>query len=127
MFKILQKTVTTGVATVAYPHVPALRLITAATNLKSPKNTLIAILALVAAATAALAWHQYRELIDIRAQLAEADNVKLRNQLADARKTIRSLEDRIAALRGRRGGPDRDLAGDGAGGGHGRIELPPHL
>jgi hypothetical protein len=87
--------------------------------LKSPKNTLIAILALVAAATAALAWHQYRELIDIRAQLADADNVTLRNQLADARKTIRSLEDRIAALRGRRGGPDRDLAGDGAGGDNG--------
>ncbi len=63
-------------------------------------------------AVAALAWHQYRELIDLMAQLADGDNVTLKRQLADARKTIKSLEERMAAMRGRRGG-DGELAGDG--------------
>jgi hypothetical protein len=67
-------------------------------------------------AAAALAWHQYRELIGLRAQLADSDNVSLRKQLAAAQKTIKSLEDRIAALRGRRGGNEA-LAGDGTDGG----------
>jgi hypothetical protein len=92
--------------------------------LKSPKNTLIAILALAAVASAALAWHQYGELIVLRVQLADADNVALKKRLADAQRTIKSLEDRIAALRGRRGGPDGDLAGDGTGGGNGQANGP---
>ena len=84
--------------------------------MKSPKNILVAILAVVVVAAAALAWHQYRELISLRAQLADGENATLKKQLADARKTIKSLEDRIAALRGRRGGPNGDVAGDGADG-----------
>jgi len=93
-----------------------MRQIISEAKLKSLKNTLIAILALAMAGTAALAWHQYRELIDLRAQVADAQNVALRKQLADARKTIKSLEERIAALRGRRNGPGGDLAGEGADG-----------
>lgn len=92
-----------------------LRLFTAVTNLKFTSNILVAALAVAVVATAALAWHQYLELIDLRAQLAGSDNVALRKQLADARKTIKSLEDRIAGLRGRNG-PAGDLPGDVLGG-----------
>lgn len=84
--------------------------------MKSPKNTLIALLAVALVAAAAFTWHQYRELIVLRAQLADGENATLKKQLADARKTIKSLEDRIAALRGRRGA-GADLAGDGSEGG----------
>ncbi len=65
---------------------------------------------------AAFAWHQYRELIDLRGQLADGDNATLKKQLADARKAIKSLEEGIAALRGRRGFGG-DVVGDGADGG----------
>jgi hypothetical protein len=82
--------------------------------LNTLKNALITSLAIAMVAAAALAWHQYRELIDLRAQLADGDNATLKSQLADARKTIKSLEDRIAAMRGRRGAGG-DLAGDGSG------------
>jgi hypothetical protein len=87
---------------------------------KSPKNILMALLAAATVAVAALAWHQYRELIDLRAQLADGDSATLKRQLADARKTIKSLEDRLLAMRGRRGGAGDGLAdgegGDGAAG-----------
>jgi hypothetical protein len=88
-------------------------------KVKSAKNILIALLAVSVIAAAALAWHQYRELINLRAQLADGDNATLKRQLADARKTIKSLEDRIAALRGRRGGNGTDVAGDGSDGENG--------
>ncbi len=82
---------------------------------KFGKNILMAVLALAFAAMAAMAWHQYKELISLRAQLADGDSVTLKRQLADARKTIKNLEDRLAAMRGRRGA-DGALAGDGADG-----------
>lgn len=82
--------------------------------MKSARNIVTAVLALALAGVAALAWHQYSELIRLRAQLADADNAALKKQLADARKTIRSLEDRLAAMRGRGLGPGGELAGDGA-------------
>ena len=87
--------------------------------MKSPKNLIIGILAIAVAALGALAWQQYRDLIIVRAQLADGDSAALKRQLASAQKTIRSLEDRLAALRGRRGGAG-DLAegedGDGPAG-----------
>jgi hypothetical protein len=93
------------------------------TGVKSPKNLIIGLLALAVAALGALAWQQYRDLIIVRAQLADNDSAALKKQLADAHKTIKSLEDRIAALRGRRAGAG-DLAdsanGDNAGGGNAR-------
>jgi hypothetical protein len=79
---------------------------------KSAKNLCVALLAIALVAAGALLWHQYQELISLRAQLADGDNATLKRQLADARKTIKSLEDRMAAMRGRRGG---DIAGDGDG------------
>jgi hypothetical protein len=82
--------------------------------LKSPKNLIIALLAAATVAIAAFSWHQYRELIKLRAQLADGDNASLKKQLADARRTIKSLEERLLALRGRRGGAG-ELAGDGEG------------
>jgi hypothetical protein len=71
---------------------------------KSAKNIFIALLVVVVLAVAALSWQQYRELIGLRAQLADGDNATLKRQLAEARKTIKSLEDRLLAMRGRRGG-----------------------
>jgi hypothetical protein len=81
---------------------------------KSSKNTLIVILAFAVATLAAFSWHQYRELIVLRAQVADGDLAMARKQLADARKAIKSLEDRLAAMRGRRGG--QGVAGDGTDG-----------
>jgi hypothetical protein len=67
---------------------------------------------------AALSWTQYLELTRLRAQLVDGDYSTLKKQLADARKTIKALEDRLLAMRGRRGGAGMgDEAGDGEGGG----------
>ena len=82
--------------------------------MKLGKNIVSILLALGLVGVSAFAWHQYRELIVLRAQLADGENATLKRQLADARKTIRSLEERIAALRGRRGGEEGDVAGDTA-------------
>jgi hypothetical protein len=85
---------------------------------KSPKNILIVLLAAAVVAMAALSWSQYRELIGLRAQLADGDNATLKKELADARATIKSLENRLLAMRGRRGGGGAgDEAGDGEGAG----------
>jgi hypothetical protein len=82
-------------------------------TLKSVKTILIAVLALITVAVAALAWQQYRELTKLRAQVAEDDIPTLKKQLADARKTIKSLEDRLLAMRGRRGAGSGEGEGDG--------------
>ncbi len=84
--------------------------------MKPGKNILYGLVALALAGVSAMAWHQYQELIVLRAQLADGDNATLKRQLADARKTIKSLQDRLAALRGRRGGADGDASADGADG-----------
>jgi hypothetical protein len=96
--------------------------------LKSGKNIATALLCLALIGVAALAWFQYRELITLRAQLADGDNATLKKELADARKTIKGLQDRIAASRGRRaaGGPggtggDGDVAGGPGGRRGGRF------
>jgi hypothetical protein len=81
------------------------------------KNALIIILAFAVAALAAVSWRQYRELIDLRAQVSDGELAMLKKQLADARKAIKSLEDRMAAMRGRRGG-------GGAGGDEANGENP---
>jgi hypothetical protein len=82
---------------------------------KPSKNTLIIVLVFAVATLAAFSWTQYRELIDLRAKVADGDMAALKKQLADARKAIKSLEDRIAAMRGRRGG-GASAAGDTANG-----------
>jgi hypothetical protein len=79
--------------------------------LKSPKNLLLGILAAAFVALAALAYFQFRELISLRAQLADGNSAMLKKELADARKTIKDLEGRLLAFRGRRG---QGEAGDGA-------------
>ena len=80
--------------------------------MKTPRNLITLVLCLALVAAAALAWYQYKELISLRAQIADGDDVALKKQLADARKTIRSLEDRLAAMRGRRG-PNGELVNEG--------------
>jgi len=78
---------------------------------KSPSNILIALLAASVLAVGLLAYSQYRELILLRAQVAANDSSGLSKKLADAQKTIRSLEDRLAALRGRGMREGADAAG----------------
>lgn len=91
--------------------------------MKSAKNIVVVALLVLLAVAGALAWHQYKELIGLRAQLADGDNATLKRQLADAHKTIKSLQDQLAAMRGRRsgggevageGGPEGDSPGAGA-------------
>jgi hypothetical protein len=78
---------------------------------KSPTNILIALLAASVLAVGLLAYSQYRELILLRAQVAANDASALSKKLAAAQKTIRSLEDRLAALRGRGMRDGADTAG----------------
>jgi hypothetical protein len=81
------------------------------------KNILIAVLCATLVAAAAISWKQYKELISLRAQLVDADNAALKRQLAAAQKTIKSLQDRLASMRGRRGGADgSEVAGQENGG-----------
>jgi hypothetical protein len=51
-----------------------------------------------------VAWRQYQGLIAFVRNWLTATMAMLKKQLADARKAIKSLEDRMAAMRGRRGG-----------------------
>lgn len=82
--------------------------------MKSTSNILVAVLALTTLAFGYLAWSEYRDLVVLRAQLAGNDSAALSRKLADAQKTIRSLQDRLAALRGRGARPE-DAAGEGPG------------
>jgi hypothetical protein len=87
------------------------------------KNTLIIVMAFAVATLAAVTWREYRELIDLRAQVSDGELAMLKKQLADARKAIKSLEDRMAAMRGRRGGGGAagdEANGDNPAGGGGR-------
>ena len=72
--------------------------------MKSPKNLSLIGLALAFLALAALSFSQYEQLIALRARLGDGDLTALNRQLASANKTIKSLQDRLAAMRGRRGG-----------------------
>jgi hypothetical protein len=86
----------------------------------STKNIVIALLCAALVAAAAISWHEYKEMIGLRAQLVDADNAALKRQLAAAQKTIKSLQDRLAAMRGgRRGGTDGTDAANGENGPNG--------
>ncbi|HEY5228945.1 MAG TPA: hypothetical protein VIJ19_10400, partial [Opitutaceae bacterium] len=86
--------------------------------MKSNKNFVIAFLSLAMAALAFVTWKEYNEVVRLRAQLADGDNAAMKRQLAANAKTIKSLEERLAAMRGRRSGgqegPDA-AGGDGPG------------
>lgn len=78
----------------------------------SAKNLLLVFLALVALGGGALAWHQYVELVALRAAaLSPADRKAEQARLAAAQRYARELEDQIAAVR------EQSLAaGDGTAG-----------
>ncbi|HEY5079520.1 MAG TPA: hypothetical protein VII43_06715 [Opitutaceae bacterium] len=83
--------------------------------MKSGTNVLLAVVSLAVVGVSALAWHQYRELINLRAQLADGGDIaSLKKQLASADKTIKDLENSLAETRGRHGA-NGDIALDGAG------------
>jgi hypothetical protein len=81
----------------------------------SNKNFLIAFLSLVVVGLALVTWNEYTQMVKLRAELAGIDSDALKRELAANKKTIKSLEDRLAALRGRRGGDGPQEAGDGPG------------
>jgi hypothetical protein len=82
----------------------------------SNKNYLIAFVSLIALGLALLTWNEYNETVKLRAQLADDNSAAMKRELAADKKTIKSLEDRLAAMRGRRGGDGPQEAGDGPGG-----------
>jgi hypothetical protein len=83
----------------------------------SKKNYLIAFLSLLVVGLALVTWSEYNQMIKLRAQLADIDSAALKRELAADKKTIKSLQDRLAAMRGRRNGGDGNQeAGDGPGG-----------
>ncbi len=85
--------------------------------MKSFKTFLICVLALSSLGLSALAWHQYQELVQVRAELLDGDAAGLKRRLEAALKSITSLQSQIAALRARRGGAaDEGGTGDLAGG-----------
>jgi hypothetical protein len=82
----------------------------------SNKNFLIGFLSLALVALGFVTWKEYNEVVRLRAQLADGDSAALKRHVATDAKTIKSLEERLAAMRGRRsGGPDAAdaAAGDG--------------
>jgi hypothetical protein len=83
----------------------------------SPKNLTLAVLAASVLALGAVAYLQYEELVGLRARFADGDATALKRDLANANKTIKSLQDRLSAMRGGRregegageeGGPQAD-------------------
>ncbi len=75
--------------------------------MKSSKTYILVILACVTLSTAALAWKQYQELIQLRAAALGADErADLQKRLWAAEKRAKDLADQLAALRNRSGGDD---------------------
>jgi hypothetical protein len=83
---------------------------------KSTKNYLIVLLALLLTGVSALAWRQYEELVRVRAELLDGDAASLKKRLEAALKSIKALQNQVASLRARRSavGAD-DGSGDPAG------------
>lgn len=69
--------------------------------MKSPKNLVIALLALTTIGGATLAWRQYQELVQLRAAALNNDErADLQKRLWDAEKRAKELADQLAARRG---------------------------
>lgn len=69
--------------------------------MKSPKNYIIAFLALTTVGGALLAWQQYGELVELRAgALNREERADLQRRIADLERLNRGLQDRLAALGG---------------------------
>jgi hypothetical protein len=74
---------------------------------RSPKNLLIVLLTLTTVGGAALAWHQYQELVELRASaLDKNERADWQKRLWDLEKSNRELSDRLAALRAEHGDMD---------------------
>ncbi|HVU36251.1 MAG TPA: hypothetical protein VHE61_22635 [Opitutaceae bacterium] len=70
-------------------------------TVNSPKNFIIVLLALTTIGGAALAWHQYQELVALRAAALDPNaRADLEKKLADLEKSNRQLHEQLAATRG---------------------------
>ncbi|MDO8542720.1 MAG: hypothetical protein Q7S40_19945 [Opitutaceae bacterium] len=68
--------------------------------MKSPKNLLLALLALTIVGGALLAWRQYAELVELRAiAMNREERSDFQKKIWDLEKANRDLQDRLAALR----------------------------
>ena len=74
--------------------------------MKSTRNYVIAVLALILVAGSVLAWRQYQELVGLRAAARADASGDLLKRLADAQKRIQALQDQHAARTAR--GRSRD-------------------
>ncbi len=85
--------------------------------MKSTQTCILALLLAVVLGVSALAWRQYEELVRDRAELLDGDAASLRRRLDAAQMSIKALQNQLASLRARRGGPGADAErGDGAAG-----------
>ena len=86
--------------------------------MNSSKNLVIALLALTTLGGAMLAWHQYSELVGLRAAAGSvSDRDALQKKIAELQKANRDLEEQLAAMHGARedGGDDVMANADQAG------------
>jgi hypothetical protein len=82
----------------------------------SPKNYLIALLALTTIGGAVLSWQQYAELVELRAATMNKDErADLQKRVWDLEKLNKQLRDQLAANRPPRPGGDDPLAADSDG------------
>jgi hypothetical protein len=82
---------------------------------KSLKNIVVVLLALLLLGGGVLAWNQYQELVRLRIAVGSAsDRADLQRRLTDAERRLRALQDQLAAARARAGAAlaDADAAGD---------------
>lgn len=80
------------------------------------KNTLIVLLALTTIGGGALAWHQYQELVGLRAAaLSTNDRADLQKKIWDLQKANQRLEDELAAAHARAGAAGEDAMAEATG------------
>jgi hypothetical protein len=81
---------------------------------KSLKNLVVILLALLLLGGGVLAWNQYQELVRLRIAVGSAsDRADLQRRLTDAERRLRAMQDQLAAARARTGAALADAAAAG--------------
>ncbi len=82
--------------------------------MKSLKNLVVILLALLLLGGGVLAWNQYQELVRLRIAVGSAsDRADLQRRLTDAERRLRAMQDQLAAARARTGAALADAAAAG--------------